>query len=212
MRFRILASSLSCFALISFPLSAQYKMDAAGDPKPTELSAAASKAFESPGVKILDGSGTMVCELWLVKTAPKGGTSTESDVTLPTIPEGSVLGAIKFPAKGNDRRGQTIPAGTYMLRYVLMPVNGAHLGAAPQRDFVALIPAASDGGAGVKMTPDEVVAASTKVSGTAHPAVLSIAPGSGKSGFEKEGDHDWTLNTKVGDLPIAIILVGKAEA
>lgn len=67
------------------------------------------------------------------------------------------------------------------------------------------------GSSGAKMSLDEVVAASTKISGTAHPAVLSIAPGSGKAGFTKEGDHDWTLNTKVGDLPVAIILVGKAE-
>jgi len=208
---RILACFLSCFAFC-LPLSAQYKMDAAGDAKPADISAAAAQAFASPGVKILDGSGKTICELWLVKTAPQGGTSTESDVTLPTIPVGSLLGAVKFPAKGNDRRGQAIPAGTYLLRYVLMPVNGAHLGAAPQRDFVAMVPAASDGGPGAKMTLEEVVAASTKVSGTSHPAILSIAPGSGKSGFAKEGEHDWTLNTKVGDLPVAIILVGKAEA
>ncbi len=211
MQSRILACFLSCFTLC-FPLSAQYKMDAAGDAKPADLSAAAAKAFDSPGVKILDGSGKMICELWLVKTAPQGGTSTESDVTLPTIPVGALLGAVKFPAKANDRRGQAIAAGTYLLRYVLMPVNGAHLGAAPQRDFVALVPASSDVGPGVKMTLEEVIAASTKVSGTSHPAILSIAPGSGKAGFAKEGEHDWTLNTKVGDLPVAIILVGKAEA
>ena len=189
-------------------LFAQYKMDAAGDAPPAE----AASMLQGPGVKVLSASGQMVCEVWMAKTAPQGGTSTESDVTLPTVPMGSLIGAITFPAKGSDRRGQVIPAGTYLMRYVLMPVNGAHLGAAPQRDFVALVPAGTDKGSSAKMSLEDVVAASTKVSGTAHPAVLSIAPGSGKTGFTKEGEHDWTLNTKVGDLPIAIILVGKAEA
>ena len=186
----------------SLPLFAQYKIDAAGDKAPAAM-------LQSPGVKVLNPQGQVFCEVWFSTATPQGGTSTESDVTLPTVPVGAIIGAIQFPAKGSDRRGQVIPAGTYLLRYVLMPVNGAHLGAAPQRDFVALVPTSASG---EKMTLDEVVAASTKVSGTSHPAVLSIAPGSGKTGFTKEGDHDWTLNTKAGDLPVAIILVGKAEA
>ena len=211
MQLRVPAAFLFCSALLSTSLHAQYKMDAAGSTAPTEISAAAVKDLQSPGMKILTPTGQVFCEVWFAKSAPTGGTSTESDVTLPTVPVGSLLGVIQFPAKGADRRGQVIPAGTYTLRYVLMPVNGAHLGAAPQRDFVAMLPAKADGGSVVKMSLDDVVAASTKVSGTSHPAVLSIAPGSGKSGFAKEGDHDWTLNTKVGDLPVAIILVGKAE-
>ena len=186
----------------SLPLFAQYKIDAAGDPAPNAM-------LQGPGVKVLNAQGQVVCEVWFATKTPQGGTSTESDVTLPTVPVGAILGAIQFPAKGSDRRGQVIPAGTYLMRYVLMPVNGAHLGAAPQRDFVAMVPTAASG---EKMSLDEVVAASTKVSGTSHPAVLSVAPGSGKTGFSKEGDHDWTFNTKVGDLPVAIILVGKAEA
>ena len=187
---------------LSLPLFAQYKMDAAGDAAPNPM-------LQAPGVKVLTPQGQMFCEIWFAKTTPQGGTSTETDVTLPSVPVGSIIGAINFPAKAADRRGQVIQAGTYLLRYVLMPVNGAHLGAAPQRDFVAMVPTTA---ADAKMSLDDVIAASTKVSGTSHPAILSIAPGSGKTGFTKEGDHDWTLNTKVGDLPIAIILVGKAEA
>ncbi|MDQ6676627.1 MAG: hypothetical protein M3Z09_04955 [Acidobacteriota bacterium] len=210
MRSRLLSFLPAVFSL-ALPLSAQYKMDAAGDPLPPEVPAAIASAMQAPGVKILSPAGEVFCEVWMMKTTPQGGSSTESDVTLPTIPIGSLLGAVKFPAKGTDRRGQVIPAGIYLLRYVLMPVNGAHLGAAPQRDFAAMVPAASDKGPSSKVTVDQVVAMSIKVSGTSHPAVLSLAPGSGKTGFTKEGDHDWTLNTKIGDLPVAIILVGKAE-
>jgi hypothetical protein len=161
-------------------------------------------------VKILAPGGAQFCEIWIAKSVPAGSASTEQDVTLPTVPVGAVVGAIKFPAKGADRRGQIIQPGTYLLRYVIMPVNGAHLGAAPQRDFAALTPVAIDKGAPTA-TLEQVIAMSTKVSGTSHPAVFSLAPGTGKVDFTKEGDHDWTLNTKLGELPVAIILVGKAE-
>jgi hypothetical protein len=189
----------------------QYKMDAAGDPVPSEVPAAIGAALQTPGVKILNASGQVFCEVWLVKAAPSGPASTEPDVSLPTIPTGAMLGAIKFPSKGADRRDQAIKPGAYLLRYVVMPVNGAHQGAAPQRDFAAMVPPASDPGLGAKPSLEEVIGMSTKVSQTTHPAILSLTPGSGKVTFTKEGDHDWTLNTKIGETPIAIIVAGKAE-
>jgi hypothetical protein len=55
---------------------------------------------------------------------------------------------------------------------------------------------------------------STKASGTPHPAVISIEPPSGSTfpAVTKEGDHDWVLNVKIGNLPVAIIVAGKVEA
>jgi hypothetical protein len=191
---------------LSVPLFGQYKMDTAGDPVPAQVPGAGS--LSSPGIKISNGANPY-CEVWFAKTAPSGPTGNEPDVTLPTIPVGALIGAIQFTGKGADRRGQAIPAGVYLMRYVHMPVNGAHVGAAPQRDFIAMIPATVDKGG--NPTLDEAIAMSTKATGTAHPGVLSLAPGSGQVTFTREGDHDWTLNTKIGDLPIAIILVGKAE-
>jgi hypothetical protein len=201
---RLFVSLIAC----ALPLIGQYKMDPAGDPVPSQVPAASASALSSPGVKIVKGSDTF-CEVWFVKTAPSGPPTKEQDVTLPTIPVGSLLGVIQFPGKGADRRGQSIPAGVYLIRYVQMPVNGAHVGAAPQRDFVAMIPAAGDKGG--SPTLEETIAMSTKATGTAHPGVLSLTTGSGKVTFTLEGDHDWTLNTKIGNLPVAIILVGKAE-
>ncbi len=203
-----------CLALLTVSVTqalGQYKLDAAGDPVPSEVPAAISAAMQAPGAKILNGAGQVWCEVWFVTKAPAGPPSKESDVTLPTVPVGALIGAIKFPGKGADRRDQAIQPGVYLLRYVLMPVNGAHLGAAPQRDFAAMVPAASDPGVAAKPSLEEVIAMSTKVSQTSHPAVLSLAPGSGKVAFAKEAEHDWTLNTKMGDVPIAIILAGKAE-
>jgi hypothetical protein len=44
--------------------------------------------------------------------------------------------------------------------------------------------------------------------------VLSLwgAGASDPVGFGKQGENDWVLTLKVGDIPVSIILVGKAEA
>ena len=200
---------VSCVFLSSV-LFAQYQSAPAGSP-PSELAPAVGAELQSKGVKVTGPNGVW-CEVWLRKTAPAGPKSSEDAVTLPTIPVGALIGAIRFPAKGADRRGQQIPGGVYTLRYVLTPVTGDHLGVAPQRDFAAMVPAALDKDPTAKPTLQEVIQMSTKASGTPHPAVLSLASGTGAEGLTKEGDHDWTWNTKLGDLPIAIILAGKADA
>ncbi len=141
-----------------------------------------------------------------------GPKNSGDSIALPTIPVGTLLGVIKLETKGEDRRGQQLQPGVYTMRYVLMPTNGDHIGAAPQRDFGALIPAADDKDATASPDLETVIKMSTKASGTAHPAVLSLSSGSGSASFTKEGDHDWTLNTKIGDLPVAIILLGRVES
>ena len=192
-------------------LAQQYKSESAGAPA-ADVPAAISSMLDPAGTKISKADGSAVLEVWFRKTAPSGPKNSADAIALPTIPMGALLGVIKLEAKGEDRRGQQLKPGVYTLRYVLMPTNGDHLGAAPQRDFVALVPAADDGEPNSTPDLDTVVKMSTKASGTAHPAVLSITSGSGTAGFTKEGDHDWTLNTKIGDVPVAIILLGRVES
>ncbi len=156
----------------------------------------------------------MVCEIWFRGALPSGAQSSDQNITLGAIPQGALLGAIRFPAKAADRRGQTIKPGVYTLRYSLIPVNGDHQGAAPQRDFVLLTPAGDDKDASATPAFEALVAMSRKASGTPHPAVLSIwaAGASDPLGFSKQGDsNDWALTVKIGDTPISIILVGKVE-
>jgi hypothetical protein len=118
---------------------------------------------------------------------------------------------IRFNAAGSDRRGQRIQPGVYTLRYGIMPMNGAHQGAAPQRDFLLLTPAAEDGNLNSTPNFDTLVAMSRKASHTAHPAVLSFWKADTDSpGFSQQGDSDWVLQSNVGDTPVAIIVVGTA--
>src|ERR1041384_4125581 len=117
-------------SLISFLLAAsaafgQYKMEPAGAP-PSDLPPAFAAEMQPQGYKVLNGSGAVWCEIWLRKTAPSGPKSSEDAIALPTIPQGALLGVLRFPAQGADRRGQTIQPGLYTLRYSIYPVTGDH--------------------------------------------------------------------------------------
>jgi hypothetical protein len=78
---------------------------------------------------------------------------------------------------------------------------------------VLLTPIANDADPNATPAYDPLVEMSRKASGTPHPAVLSIETPSGATfpALAKEGDHDWALSVKIGDVNLAIILVGKSE-
>jgi hypothetical protein len=188
----------------------QYKAQPAGDP-PSEVAPAILATLNKTGTKIVADNGSTYVEIWLRSAAPKGPASSESNITLPMLPAGSLLGVLRFGGKATDRRGQTIAPGVYTLRYGNYPMNGDHQGAAPQRDFMLLSPAAIDKSADTISNFDALISQSTKASGTPHPAVLSFwKADSDKPAFEKQGDTDWVLTTKLGDIPVAIILIGSA--
>jgi len=189
----------------------QYKVEPAGPP-PSELPAAISAKLQKDGLKVTKG-GAPYLDVWLCSAAPSGPKNTEDGVTLPTIPQGALVGAVRFPVLGGERRGQPIKPGLYTLRYSLHPVNGDHQGVATQRDFFLLSPAAGDTNAAATPNFEELVAMSRKASGTPHPAVLSVSSSSNTTfpEIKKEGDTDWVLHAKLGGTPIGLIVVGVME-
>lgn len=187
----------------------EYTADRAITP-PAELAPAVGRALVQPGFQIRK-SGSLYCEIWLRSHPPSGPASQEPNVTLPNIPPGTLVGVIRFAAAGADRRGQTVRAGVYTLRYGMMPRNDAHQGAARQRDFLLLSPAAEDRDPTATPKFDALVALSRKASGSAHPAILSIwKSGAESAGFGEQGDSDWVLETRLGDTPVAIVIAGTA--
>jgi hypothetical protein len=192
----------------------QFKADKAGPPPP-EVASGVSQALERTGFQI-SNNGAAYCGIWLRASLPSSPAASEqnvtlANVTLPNIPQGTLLGVIRFDGNGSDRRGQSIKPGVYTLRYGVMPMNGDHQGAAPQRDFLLMTPAAEDRDG--KATPnfDALMAMSRKASLTTHPAVLSFwKADTDAPGFSQQGDSDWVLQSKVGDIPIAIIVTGTA--
>jgi len=207
-----LMTRICSFLLAATAVFAQYKAQPAGD-LPTEAAAPILGTLNKAGTKIVGDNGSPYIEIWLRSTMPSGPSTGESSVTLPTIPPGTLLGVLRFPAKGSDRRGQNIAAGVYTLRYGNYPVNGNHQGVAPQRDFLVLVPAALDKTADAIADFDALMELSRKASGTPHPAVLSFwkADADQKPGLEKQGEKDWVLTAKLGDTAVSIILIGKVE-
>lgn len=177
---------------------------------PAELAPAVARVLEQPGFQIRKG-GQPYCEIWLRSHPPMGEASREPNVTLPDIPAGALLGVIRYDAPGVDRHGQTIRPGVYTLRYGVMPRDDAHQGAARQRDFLLLSPAAEDRDPVATPKLETLLALSRKASEHTHPAILSIwRPAAEAAGFGEQGDSDWVLETRLGATPVAIVVAGTA--
>ena len=195
--------------LAAASLAFGHTAESAGAP-PAELDPAVAAVLQKDGIRIKDGAKT-VMELWFVSAAPSGPQTTETNVSLATVPHGSLLAVVRYPEKGADRRGQGMKPGVYTARLSFFPPDGNHQGVSEQRDFLLLSLAAED--KNPKATPDyaTLTAASMKAAGTPHPAVLSLwkaDPSNFKAGVAQEGEHDWVLQHKIGDLPVALIVAG----
>ncbi len=204
---RKLLFTLSLTAVCAF---AQYKLESAGAP-PSEVSPAIAAGLQKDGAKITGPNGT-VCEVWFRTQVPNTQNS-EQNVSFTDIAQGTLLGVVRFPVKGTDRRGQAIQPGVYTLRLSFYPADGAHQGVAQTRDFVLMVPAAGD--TDLNSTPafNQLVAMSKKASGTPHPAVLNCwkADSPGPRALKQEGP-DWVLYDSIGDRPIALIVVGTYQS
>jgi hypothetical protein len=202
------ASAIVVF-LSTAAFAQQYKAEPAGAP-PSEVAAPMAALLQKDGVKITN-KGVAYCELWFRSTKPSGGTS-EDGATVSGVPIGAFLGVIRFDGRGSDRRGQAIKSGVYILRYGLIPINGDHQGAAPQRDFVVMSLSAEDQNPSATPKFEALTTESKKVSGTPHPAVLSFWKADNDTpGLTQQGD-DWVLQVKLGDTMIALIVVGTASS
>lgn len=194
-----------CLAAVS-AVAADYTLDKAGAP-PADLAPALRETLVADGQKITGPKG-VVAEIWWRKELP-AGKNAESNVSFSDLGHGVLMGVVRFPGKALDRRGQVLEPGLYTMRLSFFPVDGAHQGVAPTRDFVLLTPAAQD--TDPKAMPDysQLIVMSKKASGTNHPAILSLwkADAAGADALKQEGE-DWVLYTTVSGKPVAMIVVG----
>jgi len=202
---KIVSVLLGCTA----GLLGQYTAERTGA-APAEIAARVTEVLQPSGFGILN-AGVLYCEVWMRASLPDAPSSREAGVTLNTIPAGTLVGVIRFDAAGSDRRGQRIAPGLYTLRYAVLPKNEAHEGVSRQRDFLVLTPAAEDINPDSRPSFDALVKLSTRVSGTPHPAILTVRKAEADSpGFSQEGE-DWVLQTKLGTIPVQVILIGSVE-
>jgi len=174
------------------------------------------KALDPSGYKITLGDGNLFCEVWFRATVPAGKTDA-SGAVYTTLPEGAFIGVIRFPKTANDFRGQSVPAGSYTLRYAVHPTDGNHMGISPIRDFLLLVPLAADTNPDAMLKFEELAKLSAKASGTNHPAVLSlVSPEASAAPTVTTDEHNHTvfaakLKTATGEQPIAFVIKGVAE-
>ena len=134
---------------------------------------------------------------------------------------GQLIGLIRYPRKATDFRDQEIGSGLYTLRYGQQPVDGAHVGTSPTRDFFVVTPVEKDQTVAV-LDYKTLVAGGKETSGTSHPAILSLQrpeeAGEALS-VRENADHEWTIirftgKTRAGDavkdLAVEAVIVGVA--
>lgn len=196
------------FALGTALLAADYKT-APGAAAPAEVPEALRNALAKSGTQVLGADGAVQFEMWMRATLPTGPPTTETNVSLPMIPHGALLGVVRYTAEGSDRRGFQIKPGLYTMRYSVYPVNGDHQGVAPQRDFLILLNVADD--PGLEAAPDfeKLMELARKAAGAPHPLSLSLRKDAGNSTGLSQAGEDWVLHTKIGDAPVAIIVIGQ---
>jgi hypothetical protein len=156
-----------------------------------------------------------VLEIWFRNQVPPQAKSSSSDAIYDRLAESTLLGVLHFPQAGQDYRGQSIAAGFYTLRYALMPNDGNHMGVAPSRDFLLLVPAGADPGPEKILKFQDLVGLSRKAAGTKHPAPLSLVQAEAKPPLSKNEDGNTVFTSAVHlssgeEMPIALIVKGTA--
>ncbi len=192
------------------------KVETLGSPTDSGVPAAIIQVLDSQGTRLKLTDGSPVCDIRLRRSVPTRTTKESNGLLYPQLSESTLVGVISFPQATTDYRGQPIAPGAYTLRYELIPDDGNHLGVAPNRDFLLLVPAAADTDPAADLKFDEVVQMSRKATGTNHPGPLSLTQASGSTpALTKDAEDHWifsgTLKLDSGkDLPFALIVKGMA--
>jgi hypothetical protein len=198
---RLLALGLLATALPAFAQGPTATPQSA--PLPGQLSAAIQAAIGTgTGATVVIGSTTL--DLWW---------ATPAAATWDGVPEGALVGALRVAGAFREIRGKVVKPGVYTLRYGLQPQNGDHLGAAPNREFLLVSPAAIDTDPKA-LGFDGTVALAKETIGTSHPAALSIDPPTASDAPLSTYSTDPDLRGvvfQVGKLRFGLILSGRIE-
>jgi hypothetical protein len=212
---------------VSPALAADYSIKATEKSTPPKaLPDAVRKLLEEKSVQFLD-KGKVLAEVWFRKEVPAKATEAQikNGLTYQEVPQTTLLAAIELKETLTDYRKQKIKKGVFTLRLAIQPMDGDHMGTAPNGEFVLLVPADADDGKAA-WEPEKLLEQSKKASGTGHPAVLLLFPVAKKDLrkapvlAKKEGNH-WVLNVtrdvsvegkKKATLGIGLTLVGVSPA
>lgn len=211
MRNRILLLYFLLATLIA--VAAEPKIESIG-PFSGSAPEAVKSALAETGYRVTGDDGKVLAEIWPAKSAVKESNGSSSAL-YPDFGNGQFYGVITLPNGGGDFRGQKIPAGTYAMRYQLLPGDGNHMGVAPTPDFFLLVSIESDPGPAAKLAYAALVRASAKAAGTAHPAAFALASPDAKAvAVNQDQGHTiatFPIKTAGSTISVGMILSGSAE-
>jgi hypothetical protein len=196
----------NCAAFAAAP-----KVEATGPP--ASLSDALKQAVAAKGWRITLDDG-WIAEFWFTKQL-KTEKKDLPGALYPELSNSEFVGVVRFPQGMSDYRGQSLPAGTYTLRYQLLPQDGNHMGVSPNPDFLLASPAADDTRPEQAYVERKMVALSAKSTGTGHPAVIALES-AGKAGTvakEENGNVIFGVDVPTedgGTLKLGIVVKGAA--
>jgi hypothetical protein len=169
------------------------------------------------GYRIAPDEAGAAVEIWYRQDVPAQPKTAAADAVYDRLAPSALIGVLHLIRSSTDYRGQTVPPGYYTLRAALMPNDGNHLGVAPSRDFLLLVPVAADPGPQAVPKFQDLVALSRQASGTKHPAPLSLVPAEGAAPLgvsrDDEGHSIFTTSVHLAsgeELPIALVVKGTA--
>lgn len=207
---RLLAA---CLLVVALPVAHAAGVEVtAVESAPSELKPEFREALATGFRVSIDGK--TAAELWPAKEIAE--TRQEKAILgarFGQVAEGGLVGIVRFPEKWSDFRGKPVAAGTYAMRYGIEPADGNHMGVSEYRDFLLLVPIASDVGPKSFPAGDALYAASRKASGTNHPAVMSLvpAPAGATAPSASSGEGMVTASFKAGTITLAVVLKGHAQ-
>jgi hypothetical protein len=189
--------------------AADYRVEKGPEPIPEGLAEDISGQIAPSSLTVVRGTSRKICHIWLCKEWSLKSFSAKGDVNYPFEP-GQLMGVVQFERKHSDFRDQDVSGGLYTLRYGQQPVDGAHVGTSPTRDFVLLVPAKGDKSR-KPMAYEEMVKASAEVAGSSHPALFSLQRIKGDGPIRHVEEKDWWIarlkgTGRVGDEKKPIVL------
>lgn len=183
-------------------------------PPPEETPPAVADALAPEGLRVAL-EGETVWELWLRRELPASEGEPAFGQAFGELAPGGLVGLVRLAAPWTDYMGTGIEPGLYTLRYLVQPVDGAHMGVSLYRDFLLLVPAADDGGPGETYGFDELVRLSRGATGTNHPAVLALFPVYDAEDLPAVVENETgqpTLAVQVGEVTLGLVVAGQGES
>ncbi len=223
MKTRLALPLVAVLLMSSFTVASDHRVEPLNESAPAEeISKEVAGQLAPAGMRVIRGTETTLCDIWLCKEWPaKADFQASADVLYPFQP-GQLVGVVRFARESADFRDQDIGSGVYTLRYAQQPVDGAHVGTSPTRDFLLLQSAAKDTSA-APMDYKKQVELSKEVGESTHPALLSMQrlqdDAATAPSMRHDEERDWWIlrfqgkvkaGDQVRDLPIELVVAGVA--